>query len=35
MVDMHLHGPTRGDHKFTVPSMVKRLMRPDTGSGGQ
>ena len=25
MVDRHLHGPpTRGDHKFTVASMVSR-----------
>jgi hypothetical protein len=24
MVDMHLHGPTRGHHKFTVASMVSR-----------
>ena len=24
MVDMHLHGPTRGHHKFTVVSMVSR-----------
>ena len=26
MVDRHLRGPTRGDHKFTLASMVNRLM---------
>jgi hypothetical protein len=24
LVDRHIHGPTRGDHKFTVASMVSR-----------
>ena len=28
MVDRHLHGPTRGDHKFSVAAMVNRLMGP-------
>ena len=32
MVDKHLHGPTRGEHKFTVASMVSLLMGPDAGS---